>query len=54
MIVFLRNKPLITGTGLALPDDLISSRDSAKIMDSARLSIKALVLVESRQHYLLV
>lgn len=53
-IVFLINKPLLTGTGLAAPDDLISSRDSAKIMGSARLSIKTLVLVESRQHCLLV
>lgn len=34
-------QPLLPGTGLAVPDDLISSRDSAKIMDSAGLSIKA-------------
>lgn len=32
---------LLAGTGLAVPDDLISSRDSAKTVDSAGLSIKA-------------
>lgn len=36
-----QSQPLLPGTGLAVPDDLISSRDSAKIMDSAGLSIKA-------------
>lgn len=35
-----QHQPLLPGTGLAVPDDLISSRDSAKIMDSAGLSIK--------------
>lgn len=41
MIVFSGNKLLLAGTGSAAPDDLISSRDSAKIMGSASLSIKA-------------
>jgi len=41
MIVFARSKPLVTGTGLAARDDLISSRDSAKIMDGVSLSIKS-------------